>query len=250
MRKDKKMVERIRKTSRGQGLAILALLLFIVFFPGASGASAQIASAPLPGKVTYPVIQHAGSPYFLEDWTRGEVLLNNGRRASGVLLRYDGHADRLLWRVESEANKQVEIDKYLVKGFMLSAPDTSYHFSLFDVSSLFGFVDKRVFMQVLQQGSVSLLAFRGVRLTSRLGYLTDHQGRARQALTLVSEPKYYLQFPDGTIKRINLRRRSFIQAIEEQLPGSWELLRGQNPRFRTEAQMAHTVYMLNNLSGK
>lgn len=247
MRKDKKMVERIRKTSRGQGMAILARLLFFVFFLGGSCLSAQMASAPLPGKVTYPIIQNAGSPYFLEDWARGEVRLNNGRLASGVMLRYDGYNDRLLWQVAGEANKQVELDKYLVKSFVLNAPDTSYHFLRMEVSGLPGFADSQVFMQVLQEGPVSLLAFRGVRLTSRIGYLADHQGRARQALTLVSEPKYYLQFPDGTFKRISLRRRSFIQAIEEHLPGSYESLRGQNPRFRTEAHLARTVYKLNSL---
>jgi hypothetical protein len=249
MRKDKRMVECIRKTSRDQGLAILARLLFFSFFLGASALSAQMASAPLPGKVTYPVIQNAGSPYFLEDWIRGEVMLNNGRRASGVLLRYDGHADRLLWRVESEANKQVELDKYLVKEFMLSAPDTSYHFLRVEVSGLFGFADSQVFMQVLQEGPVSLLVFRGVRISSRLGYVADHQGRARQALTLVSEPKYYLKFPDGTLKRIQLRRRSFQQAIDEHMPGSWERLQGQNLRFRTEAHLARTVFLLNTPPG-
>ncbi len=247
MRKEKRRIERIRKTSRGQRLVSLARLLFFVSFLWGAGLSAQMASAPLPGKVTYPVIQNAGSPYFLEDWARGEVRLNNGRLASGVMLRYDGYADRLLWLVSGEANKQVELDKYLVKEFVLSAPDTSYHFLRVEVSGLFGFADSQVFMQVLQEGPVTLLAFRGVRLSSRLGYLTDHQGRPGQALTLVSEPKYYLQFPDGTIKRIKLRRRSFIQAIAEHMPGSWELLRGQNPRFRTEAHLAHTVYKLNSL---
>jgi len=241
------MVERIRKTSQCHRFAMLASLLFFAFFPGVSAVSAQMALAPLPGKVTFPVIQHAGSPYFLEDWARGEVLLNNGRRASGVLLRYDGHADRLLWLVSGEANKQVEVDKYLVQGFVLSAPDTSYHFLRVQVSGLFGFTDSQVFMQVLQEGSVSLLVFRGVRLSSRLGPVADHQGRVRQALTLIGEPRYFLQFPDGTIKRISLRRRSFIQAIDAHMPGSWESLRGQNLRFRAEAHVAHTVYKLNDM---
>lgn len=243
------MFERIKKAVPFQKSAVFAGFVFCIYFSVISASFAQAPSTHLPGQVIAPVRQYAGSPYFIEEWSRGAVVLNNGQIAKDLLLRYDGFSDRLIWLLPTEGNKQVSIDKYLVEGFVLHQADTSYHFSRIDVSGLTGFTDNQVFLQVLQQGKFSFLAFRGVRQSSRLGSVTDPQGRVRQALTLISETKYFLQLPDGSLKRVRLNRRSFMQAVGDEMPEVIERLKGTNMRFRSEADLAKTVSRLNNLSG-
>jgi hypothetical protein len=71
------------------------------------------------------------SPYFMEDWYIGDVVLENGARYEKVLLKLNTYADELVMRRKDKADSLV-IDKKQVKRFTISLRE--------EAESVFNFV--------------------------------------------------------------------------------------------------------------
>ena len=215
------------------------LLLFV-------GLAATASQAHLPGQVIQPVRQHAGTPYFIEEWTEGEVLLNTGERATGVYLRYDGLHDRLLWLIPEEGNKQVEVDKLLVESFVLRGGGGDHLFRRVEVPMLGGTAGVAIFAEVMVQGCVELLAYRRVRISDRFGQFIDENRQVRQALMLIDDPLYYLVFPGEDLRQVRANRRVLMGVAREKLSEEqYSNLHGIPGIIRNETQLRHAVESMN-----
>ena len=69
----------------------------------------KIFQAQLSGEVYSPPVLFSGSPWYIDDWTRGIVILENGEMVSNVKLRYNGYLDELFW-LTPEAFDQVLLE--------------------------------------------------------------------------------------------------------------------------------------------
>lgn len=210
------------------------------------GFVATASQAHLPGQIIQPVRQYAGTPYFIADWTEGEVLLNTGERATGVYLRYDGLHDRLLWLIPEEGNKQVEVDKLLVESFVLKGSEGDHLFRRTGVPMLGGPAGATIFAEVVVHGCVELLVYRRVRISDRFGQFIDENRQVRQALMLIDDPLYYLVFPGDEPRQVRPNRRALMGVAREKLSEEqYHNLDGVPGVIRNETQLSQAIDNIN-----
>jgi len=199
----------------------------------------------LPGEVSNPLVQYAGSPYLFDRWTPGRVLMHDRTMVESDHLRYDALNDHLLWMVTGE-NEQVIVDAGLIRGFLLKEPgsDNYLEFRQNDCLGLDGLRCDRCFVQVLHQGKVSLYVQRSKRITSRTETVV-HGGEARQMRLLDDDPRYFLQLPGEETRQIRLGRRSFLSAFPSHGRMLRRALRQAGIQVNEEADLLRAVKWLN-----
>jgi hypothetical protein len=145
---------------------------------------------------TNPVVDYKGNQYF-NDWTYGEIFLTSGERITGLLLRYEGYLDQLLWLREDYI--PCILCKSCIKNFNLYDDSDNLTASFIIKRGIrlpFENDSADCFFQILVQGDYSFYAFRKV-------------GRLRDAFELVDDTRYYL-FNNDQYEKIKLRKHYLL----------------------------------------
>ena len=146
---------------------------------------------------TNPVNGYKGEEQYLQDWTNGEIYLNNGGFIPNVILRYDRYLDQLLWMRMSDYRKGV-LNKDIINGFKLYKewiiPESVYTKKRIELP----WIDStEVFLQVMVEGEISMYVYRKVK-------------KEPVEFKLMDNTKYILESA-GKVYAVPLRRKSLLE---------------------------------------
>jgi hypothetical protein len=143
-----------------------------------------------------PVAGYKGDSFY-NDWTYGEILLTNGEKITGLLLRYEGYLDQLLWLREDFI--PCIVCKACINGFNLY-DDSNNVLASFTIKKGIRLPlendSANCFFHTLVEGEYSFYAFRRV-------------GRLPDAFKLVDNTRYYI-FNNDRYERIKLNMHDLL----------------------------------------
>lgn len=201
----------------------------------------------LSGEVYSPAVIFSGSPYFINAWSIGQVILKTGKVADSCVLRYNGYLDELFW-LSPETYDQVMLDKGLIAGFRLfdAAGKQWVDFEQIEIRDPLTGARRTIFAQRLLQEHVSLYAYRYVRETGATASVMQG-GQLIQRRVIGPEYQFFILNENGESQRIQMNRRSFLQLFPEKHQELRRELRRNRNRLRNEQQLVSAVRLLNRL---
>ncbi len=149
-----------------------------------------------------------GSPFLDEDFTRGYVLLDKDKnlKTNVIPLRFDTYSNQLQFLKD---NKVFAMDPNKIDEFVLHATDGDLHFKKGYKSDKF---DKDIFVRVISEGNVTLLAHHTTTLMKGVqGY-----GNATQLDEYIDGINFYLAENGNEFERIKLREKDFRKNLDRE----------------------------------
>ena len=175
-----------------------------------------------------------GTPFFNEEWSKGDIYLANGTVASGKMLKYNGLTDQLHW-YDGSRNTTVILDGAPIQGFSIEDPQGGDRL-VFRKTERGHPVDDTgpgIFLQLLYDGDFSLYVHRKVE---ERGRRVAHRNDRRVELpNLEAHPVYFVDVPGEGLVEVRQMRKSFLYGL---VPGSEDAIRqalsGHPSRLRNE----------------
>jgi hypothetical protein len=194
-----------------------SLFAFLLFFLSSTlWAQSELNDSVFEPKLSGTIYEmqpgYTGSPFYYDRSLSGDILLWNGEWVRNKMLFYDGFRDVLIWQ-RPDDSLLVELEKPLIKSFMLKKPDGT--------TILFRHMNPRtgqigdvsdVFMEVLTEGKASCYVYRKVKVR---GYTNkSSEGKTVSLGNLVAQPHYYIVLPDKSIASFSkIRKRILVNAL-------------------------------------
>lgn len=205
----------------------------------------KMAEPRLTGDLFVDKIKSPVSPYFIDDWLDGTILLSNSVTVKSKNLRYNGYIDRLIWLTKDF--KQVKLDKEMVDGFSLQDIKTgeTYHFRKIKIMEQFALDSAIVYAQVLYENHMSLFAYRKMAL--------NNPGVTQSTQNIFDlfekEPAYYFKFHDDKLAEVrHIKKRN----ITKLFPGKEEQVKNllsaaKQHRVKTEEDLIKIAKLLDGM---
>ncbi len=191
-----------------------------------------------------------GTPYFLPNWSTGDILLSTNQRVVNVPLKYDVYARQIMAR--RPKGDSIWVDQGRIVEFTLNdahalpGQAVTHRFRLF--SNLPNQPNRPEFLEVLHPSGPYSLLKRPVKTlykaSTQQAYSAD-----RPYDELVDAPEYYLLNPQGTMTLIKPSQKALLAAV----PAEWaEPLRAQLKKasLKTEDDLFNAVSHLNQLASQ
>lgn len=175
-----------------------------------------------------------GTPFFNEEWSRGNIYLANGAVAAGKMLKYNGLTDQLHW-FDGSRNATIILDKAPITGFSMEDPHSSDQLVFRNTAqgpSIEG-GGRGTFLQLLYDGDFSLYVHRKVEERGRR--VVHRNDRRVEVPNLEAHPVYYADVPGVGLVEVRRMRKSFLYGL---VPGYEDAIRqalsGHPSRLRNE----------------
>jgi len=169
-------------------------------------------------------------------WSRGDIILNNGEKITNRIIRYDGISDQLVASEVSE-NVKLVVEKSTITGFdiKLFNSDSILHYIKLTYQDIFSSEFEDGYAQVLVSGKTSLYAVRRLQ----------HIGAT---FNLEQNYSYIIVKEDGTIIHFLLFSRRYIAGLFPEKKSIFKSqLRKQSNRIRNETQLIKAIKLFNTL---
>lgn len=170
---------------------------------------------------------------FYSDWSPGTIYFTNGKKASHIMLRYNGWKDALIWLRQSDF-KTGQVIKGIVSSFEIetnASPITFIHYT--DTS---GFLKQDFFLRVIEQGHYSAYCYQKVTLI---------KGEDK----FVFKPQYFLTINGGPLQRFNLRKGSFLSLFDNEMKNELKtLIRSNKLRLKSDHDLQEVIQKMNALN--
>jgi len=204
---------------------------------------------PLSGEIIRPVSGFLGSPYFNDQWLKGEVLLNNGVTVHDKKLRYNAFLDEIIW-LDEASMQQVKLDRELVEGFLLYFPGIAepIRFKKTEPGPAGITAKQNGFAQILYSDTISLLAFRQV--VKKRDIMTG-RGSSRVLMSELEPATIYFFIIPGEepVFIARMSRRNIYRVF----PGKREFIRNEirrnNLRLDSDHDLIRLAVILNSVPG-
>ncbi len=169
-------------------------------------------------------------------WSRGDILLNNGEKITNRIMRYDGIGDQLIVSSVSE-NVKLAVEKSTITGFDILKfnTDSVLHYKKLSFQAIFSNDYEDGYAQVLVSGKTSLYASRRLQ----------HVGATNQLEKYYS---YIIVKEDGTTIHFLIYSRRYIASLFPEKKGIFKpQLRKQRNRIKNEDQLIKAIKLYNTL---
>jgi hypothetical protein len=182
-----------------------------------------------------------GTPFFVEEWQRGNIYLANGTVAAGKMLKYNGLTDQLHW-FDGSRNVTIILDKAPITGFSMEDPHSTDHLVFRKIVQGLPVNDGEsgIFLQVLYEGDFSLYVHRNIEERGRR--VVHRNDRRVELPNLEAHPVYYVNVPGEGLVEVRRMRKSFLYGL---VPGSEDAIRqalaGHPSRLRNERTLTAAI---------
>jgi hypothetical protein len=176
----------------------------------------------------------AGETYC--QWSRGNIILNNGEVIKDRNIRYDGFADQLVVSV-IDKNVKLAVEKNTIQGFDIKMfnSDRMLHYKRVNVKDFYSANYHTALLQVLVAGKTSLYAYRNLQYVGQTYELQDNFS-------------YFIIKEDGTMYHFrNFSRRYIARLFPDKKVILKSQLRKQHNRVRDEDHLIKAIEMANSL---
>ncbi len=199
------------------------------------------------GEVLSHHFQAAGSQFFIDGWSEGNIYHENGGVSRNKMLQYNGYKDQLYWLNPSTADIVI-VDKLLVSKFTLRMPLThdTVTFKRIEPGTKNDYGPDGIFAQVLAEGEYSLYAMRKIENTGERNIV---QNERRVTLPVLEpRPVYIIRCPGNLYHRLQrIRRQNFINLMPEIGNELRVALQERRNRVRSEEDLIEAVLIANQL---
>ena len=207
--------------------------------------------AKLSGEVVVPDNLYVGSPYFINDWSKGEVTLRTGQVIHNKFLKYNGLTDDLIWRNDSSF-LEVKLDKKLISEFvLLEANETvRYSFKKIMLPFFIGNDTIEVFAQILARTDlISLYKIRRVIIERNIA--EGQSGHILVKKSLSADPYYFLAFKGKKgIKATKITRKLLLSTFPVNADKIKSVLIEHKNKLKTDEELEQMVKLLNTINEK
>jgi len=159
-----------------------------------------------------------GTPYFLNGWSKGQILLLGGKRYTDVPIKFDAFRQALILLRPTMGNDSIIIDRSTVSHFQLVSPDgQEYLFKRYpNVKTSDAAADGSYFL-VLYEGKTALLK-RVAKTFQGADYKQPYSNDIRYD-SFQNSHAYYLLKPDQTLVKVRLTKKSLLDALSDKRDG-------------------------------
>lgn len=169
-------------------------------------------------------------------WSKGDIILNNGEKITNRVIRYDGVSDQL---IVSQLNDFVKlaVEKSTIKGFDIQMfnSDKILHYKKLRIKPIYSSGYEDGYAQLLVPGKTSLYASRRI-----------------QYVGATNEPRTYYSYiivkDDGSMFHFLFYSRRYIASLFPEKKNIFKSqLRKQHNRVRNEDQLIQAIELYNSL---
>ena len=175
-----------------------------------------------------------GTPYFLPNWSNGQIVLTGGKQYTNVPIKFDAHRQALILLRPQQGNDSIIVNRATVLGFQLdNGNGQSYVFRRYaGLKSSDATVADGYFL-VLHEGKITLLKRVAKTIQGadyKGGYANGNRYDAYQDANT-----YYLLKPDQTLTKMKLSEKSLLDALGDQKDALKAFVKQENLKFKTES---------------
>ena len=185
-----------------------------------------------------------GTPYFIDEWKKGDVFFKKGKRADSLSLLFNAETNQLYFKWDSlTLTFMEEVLAFRIRYAEKSEIKEAYFKSGYPVNGIY---TPTTFYQVLAEGpAVQLLCLRSKKINEQYVY----GGNAKKVYTAVDE-WYVYEMTSGQLEKIKINKSS----VEKKLPSLAaridELCKKNSWQVKTAAEMIQLINALNDQAVK
>ncbi|MFD2932993.1 hypothetical protein [Spirosoma flavum] len=174
-----------------------------------------------------------GTPYFLSDWTKGQVEMTAGQNYTNVPLKFNAYQQQLVLLRTWAGGDSIVVSSDQVKRFTLQNKDGQpYVFERLPMAKTNDQTLKDGYFLVLYEGKTVLLK-RIAKTFKQADYKNPYSGDVRYD-AFRDAFSYYLLKPDQTLTKVKLSDKSFIDALSDHKEDLKTFVKQEKLYFRTD----------------
>jgi hypothetical protein len=173
---------------------------------------------------------------FYNDWSVGDVYLNDGKIARNQMLRYSSYLDEMIWLRGKDYKTGIVINETVKDVFFQSEKGKpAYHFKNVELRLPMQLSSEKVYLEVLAEGKISFYCYRKVK------YIKNS--------TELFYPNYeYFIYKDKEYKLISLKKSAFLKMYPtEEKAILKSIIRNNKLKVRREADLMKLIELYNQL---
>lgn len=175
-----------------------------------------------------------GTPYFLAGWSKGQILMTDGRRYVDVPLKFDAFRQALVLLRPKMGNDSIIIDQRTVNSFELTGPEGQlYAFRQYPDLKLPDDMGDGVYFLVLYEGNTTLLK-RIAKTLQRADYKQPYSVDIRYD-SFENNHAYYILKPNQPLTKVKLSKKSLLDALSDKRSGLSTFADTLNLKTETDA---------------
>ena len=185
-----------------------------------------------------------GTPYFLAGWSKGEILMTDGRRYVDVPLKFDAFRQALILLRPKMGNDSIIVDRGTVNRFELIGPEgQSYLFKHYSDVKLPDDMGNGGYFLVLYEGNTALL--KRITKTFREANFKQPYSVDVRYDSFENNHGYYVLKPDQTLAKVKLSKKSLLDALDDKNDALKTF--ANKLSFKSEADAVALMQAYNNL---
>lgn len=199
----------------------------------------------LTGSLLIERKQYVGSQYLNEDWASGTITLNSGEILNGLMLKYSGLNDELIW-LNTHNYGIVRIDKQLINEFSINlSNDGVRKFK----KMTFPTMERKdslqtIFLESVIEDKLSLYVARKIKYAGN--QVLTINGIKQKHTVLEPAPVYYIQYRSSELKKLKrLRKKDFISLFPSETIEINSIFNKHHLRINNETDLIMLISLMN-----
>lgn len=224
-----------------QRLLIILILFASCHIFGQSVNTDSLFEPKLRGTPYEFPLGYTGTPFYTDEWLKGDIMTPDGRQISNKLLRYDGYSDLLVWFRE-EDSLWVQLDPDFIQSFTLYRSNGSV--ARFKKSPVV-LNTAGSFVEFLAGDEYQVFVRRKVAV--RGSENRKIEGKVYAFGVWQPQYEYYLLLPDNSSLRFRkINKRSVLEPLPDQYYLVFDdIIRKGHLRLRNEIDLIRLITSIN-----
>lgn len=180
-----------------------------------------------------------GTPYFLDDWTKGRIDMVNGSKYENVPLKYDARNQNLVLR-RDQTRDSIIVFPMQVSQFLLRADDGAvWVFRRFPQAKIKDNNLKDSYFLVLYDGKTLLLK-QVTKVFKKADYRDPYSTNVRFD-SYKSDYAYFILRPDNTLVKIKKSKKALFEVLNDKKTNVEEFAAQEKLEFKTDIDFVKVV---------
>lgn len=187
-----------------------------------------------------------GTPYFLADWSKGQIDMANGRRYVDVPIKFDAFRQALILRRPTMSNDSIIIDRDAVSRFRLVGSEgQEYVFKRYPTVKSSDDDAGGSYFLVLYEGKTTLLK-RIAKTFQGADYKQPYSPNVRYD-SFENSHTYYVLRSDQKLTKVKLSKKSLLDALNDKSDAAKAFADSQKSVVKSETDAVALVQQYDSL---
>lgn len=178
-----------------------------------------------------------GSPFLIDNWTKGDVKTDKGVINKDIDLKYDMVDDRVTFR--NPGGQEMDF-VHLITSFTLYTQEGNRHFKRFSEISEYNGLP---FFEVMGEGEKLIL----LKKTTRAIMENKAYGSATTTRSFSDNTRYFLLKKDGTYEKVKKDKKAIMTALADKTSEMEAFVKENKTDFKKESDLSKLMTYYNSL---